>query len=73
MPVPRLLLALLLLFLAGCQSWGCEVTEKATVPLQFIDNVPLVPVAINGTPGVMVLDTALAGRHCRWKGWRGMD
>ena len=61
MPVPRLLLALLLLFLAGCQSRGCEVTEKATVPLQFIDNVPLVPVAINGTPGVMVLDTG-AGR-----------
>ena len=60
MPVPRLLLALLLLFLAGCR-WGCEVTEKATVPLQFIDNVPLVPVAINGTPGVMVLDTG-AGR-----------
>ncbi len=61
MPVPRLLLALLLLFLAGCQSRGCEVTEKATVPLQFIDNVPLVPVAINGTPGLMVLDTG-AGR-----------
>lgn len=61
MTTRRLLLALLLLFLAGCQSQGCEVTEKATVPLQFIDNVPLVPVAINGAPGLMVLDTG-AGR-----------
>ncbi len=61
MTVRRLLLALLLLFLAGCQSQGCEVTEKAAVPLQFIDNIPLVPVQINGTPGLMVLDTG-AGR-----------
>lgn len=61
MTIARPLLALLLLFLAGCQSQGCEVTEKAAVPLQFIDNVPLVPVKINNTPGLMVLDTG-AGR-----------
>jgi len=51
----------LLLLLGTAQAVGCQVTPKATVPLDMMHGVPTLQLLVDGQPARFVLDTG-AGR-----------
>jgi predicted aspartyl protease len=58
--MPVLLILLSALSLAGCEAGpepGCRLERLAELPIEVVDNVPVVPVEINGRPARMVIDT----------------
>lgn len=57
----RLTLLLLALLMSGCAGQACEVSARAVIPLQFLADVPMATVLIDGKPARMVVDTG-AGR-----------
>ena len=51
----------ILLLLVPGWAWGaCVVQDRATIPLQIVDGMVLVPVMVNGIEGNFILDTGAA-------------